>query len=170
MTVNKSSQFGTLITIFLIVIIIAGGIVIWLQHDNRPVEIAITNPPSQEPPGYVYIDGAVTNPGLYPLKDGDSMGTLIQAAGGATSDADTSLWKLYIPVIGEEKSPQKVNINRAETWLLEALPGIGKTKAQAIIDYRRQSGQFHNTNEITKVEGISLATYEKIESLITVID
>ncbi len=170
MTVNKSSQTGTLITIFLIVVIIAGGIVIWLRHDNRPVEIAITNPPNQEPPGYVYIGGAVTNPGLYPLRDGDSLGTLIQTAGGTTSDADTSLRKLYIPVIGEEKSPQKVNLNRAETWLLEALPGIGKTRAQAIIDYRRQSGQFHNINEITKVDGISLTTYEKIKDLITVAD
>jgi len=54
--------------------------------------------------------------------------------------------------------------------LLEALPGIGETRAQAIIDYRQQNGPFHNINELTKVEGIGIATYEKIKHLISVAD
>ena len=48
--------------------------------------------------------------------------------------------------------------------------GFGEVKAQAIIDYRHQHGLFHNASELTKVEGISIATCEEIRHLITVAD
>ena len=169
MATSKFSKFWTLITILLVVTIIAGGIVVWSQY-SRPVEISISKPPSQEQPNLIHIGGAVTNPGFYPLKERDSVEALIQAAGGTTTSADPGWLKLYVPTAGEEKSPQKVNINRAEAWLLEALPGIGEIRAQAIIDYRHQNGLFHNINELTKVEGIGITTYEKIKDLITVAD
>jgi competence ComEA-like helix-hairpin-helix protein len=66
--------------------------------------------------------------------------------------------------------PQKIDINCAEAWLLEALPGIGESKAQAIIDYRQQNGEFQHIIEITEVDGIGPATYEEIKDLITVGD
>ena len=72
--------------------------------------------------------------------------------------------------MGEEIQPQRININRAEAWLLEALPGIGETRAQAIIDFRNQNGVFHNINELLKVKGIGVTTYEQIKHLITVAD
>jgi competence protein ComEA len=169
MTTSKFSQLWTLIIILLVVIITAGGILIWSQC-SRPAEISISKPPSQEQPNYIYIGGAVNNPGSYSLSASDSIEALIQAAGGTTSSADPSWLKLYVPVVEEEKQPQKVNINRAEAWLLEALPGIGEIRAQAIIDYRLQKGLFHNINELTKVEGIGITTYEKIKDLITVAD
>jgi len=68
------------------------------------------------------------------------------------------------------EQPQKIDINRAEAWLLEALPGIGPSKAQAIIDYRQQNGGFGHIAEITEVEGIGLAIYEQIKDLITIAD
>ena len=163
MTTSKFSQFWTLITILLVVTIIAGGILIWSQC-SRPAEISISKPPSQEQPNYIYIGGAVNNPGSYPSRAGDSIEALIQAAGGTTGSADPGWLKLYVPVVEEEKQPQKVNINRAEAWLL------GEIRAQAIIDYRLQKGLFHNINELTKVEGIGITTYEKIKDLITVAD
>ena len=169
MTTSKFSQLWTLITILLVVIITAGGILIWSQC-SRPAEISISRPPSQEQLNYIYIGGAVNNPGSYPLSASDSIEALIQAAGGTTGSADPGWLKLYVPVVEEEKQPQKVNINRAEAWLLEALPGIGEIRAQAIIDYRLQKGLFHNINELTKVEGIGITTYEKIKDLITVAD
>ena len=170
MTTSKSSQVWTLVTILLTVIIIAGGIFIWSQYSRQPVEISIAKPSGQQSPNYIYIGGAVTNPGVYPLRAGDSLEALIQAAGGTMSSADRGWLKLYVPIAGEENQPQKVNINRAEAWLLEALPGIGEIRAQAIIKYRHQQGLFNNINELTKVEGISLTTYEKIKDLITVAD
>ena len=69
-----------------------------------------------------------------------------------------------------EDQPQKIDINRAEAWLLEALPGIGESKAQAIIAYRQQNGGFGHIAEITNVEGIGPAIYEQIKELITVGD
>jgi len=170
MTISKTSQFWTLITLLLVVIIITGGIVIWWQQGKQPVEIAISKPPSQETANYICIGGAVTNPGFYPLRAGDKLEELIQAAGGVTGGADLSGLKLYVPTVGEEKQTQKVNLNRAEGWLLQALPGIGETRAQAIVDYRRQNERFRNINELTKVEGIGITTYEKIKDLITVVD
>jgi len=120
--------------------------------------------------GEIYIGGAVTSPGFYPLTAGDSIEALIQAAGGTTSSADLSQLKLYIPEVGEEEQPQKINLNRAELWLLKALPGIGETRARAIIAYREQYGPFHNIKELTKVKGIGVTTYEEIKHLIIVAD
>ena len=72
--------------------------------------------------------------------------------------------------VGEEQEPQKIDINRAEVWLLKALPEIGETLAQRIVDYRQQNGPFHNIHDIVKVDGIGKATYEQIKDLITVAD
>jgi competence protein ComEA len=72
--------------------------------------------------------------------------------------------------VSQADQSQKIDINRAEAWLLEALPGIGETKAQAIIDYRRQHGDFSDITEITNVEGIGLSLYEQIKDLITIGD
>jgi comEA protein len=69
-----------------------------------------------------------------------------------------------------ETEPQKIDINRAEAWLLEALPGIGPAKAQAIIDYRQQNGGFGHIAEITEVPGIGQDIYDNIKELITVGD
>ncbi len=95
---------------------------------------------------------------------------MLQAAGGPADNADLSQLKLIIPDLNEVEPPQKVNINRAKTWLLAALPGIGEVRAQAIIDYRQQNGPFRNINELTDVEGIGVATFENIKHLITVTD
>lgn len=169
LSMTKLNQFWTLIIILLIAIIVVGSLVTWSRYSrSQPIEISIS--PSQEIQGEIYIGGAVNNPGFYPLKAGDSIDDVIRAAGGTSANTDASRLKLYIPEAGEEESPQKVNLNRAEAWLLQALPGIGETRAQAIIDYRQQNGQFDNINELTKVEGIGTATYEKIKHLVTVAD
>jgi len=118
-------------------------------------------PPGQQVEGEIYIGGAVISPGFYPLRAGDSIEALVQAAGGTTSSANFSGLELYIPRVGEQE-PQKVDINRAELWLLEALPGIGETLAQRIIDYRQQNGPFNNIKELMKVAGIGTTTYEQI--------
>jgi competence protein ComEA len=73
-----------------------------------------------------------------------------------------------VSVPGEGEAAQKININLAEAWLLEALPGIGPTRAQAIIDYRNQNGPFRQILELINVEGIGMTTYEQIEDFITV--
>lgn len=169
MTTSKLNLFWTLATILLVAIIVIGGIVAWLRcSPSQLIEISI--PQSQEWQGSIYVGGAVNNPGLYPFTTRDSLGTLIQAAGGTTGSANLSglKLKLYIPQVGEEQEPQKIDINRAEAWLLNALPGIGETLAQRIVEYREKNGPFHDTVELTRVAGIGTTTYEQIKDLITV--
>ena len=63
---------------------------------------------------------------------------------------------------------QTVNINTASAEELDALPGIGPTKAQAIIDYRNQNGRYNSIEDIQKVKGIKEGEFGKIKDLIRV--
>ena len=61
-----------------------------------------------------------------------------------------------------------VNINTASKKELDALPGIGETLAQRIIDYRSANGPFSTVDELTKVKGIGEKTLEKLKPYATV--
>ncbi|HOJ95003.1 MAG TPA: helix-hairpin-helix domain-containing protein [Fervidobacterium nodosum] len=61
-----------------------------------------------------------------------------------------------------------MNINTANLEELQKLPGIGPSKAQAIIDYREKVGEFKSIEEIKNVKGIGEKTYEKLKELITI--
>jgi competence protein ComEA len=165
----RSSKFWVALILLLIIMIVAGSVLIWSKYNcSPPIEVNLS--PAPEINGQISVAGAVNIPGYYPLQGGDSIGTLLEAAGGTTAAADLDGIKLYIPSVNEAEVSQKVNLNLAGAWLLQALPGIGETKAQAIIDYRQQKGQFRHISEIINVEGIGTATYENIRHLITVSD
>ncbi len=56
----------------------------------------------------------------------------------------------------------KVNINTADAKALsEVLVGVGETKAEAIIEYRKTNGPFKSAEELAMVKGIGLKTVEK---------
>lgn len=169
MEIRRLNWVWTAITILLILVIIVGGIAIWLRYPrSQPIEIVL--PATESLQWHVYVSGAVSNPGIYPLKTGDTVENILRAAGGRTTDADLNRLKLSVPHTGEERLPQKIDINRAEIWLLKALPGIGDLKAQAIVDYRYKKGTFRSTGELTRVEGIGTTLYETIKEFITVSD
>ena len=67
-----------------------------------------------------------------------------------------------------EQDDELVDLNRATEGELCTLPGIGQTRAQAIIAYREASGGFRSVDEIQNVSGIKSGTYEKIKNKIKV--
>jgi competence protein ComEA len=57
---------------------------------------------------------------------------------------------------------EKVNINTADAATLDrVLIGVGPSKAEAIVIYRKQNGAFRTADQLTGVKGIGLATIEK---------
>ena len=68
----------------------------------------------------------------------------------------------------EKKVTFPVNINTASKKELDALPGIGETLAQRIIDYRSANGLFSTVDDLTKVKGIGAKTLEKLKPYATV--
>jgi len=167
---SRADRFYLFITVFLVIAIIVGGVMLIVKHSkSQPVEIVLSQTASPQPSGEVYIAGAVANPGFYPLKENDTMQALLSSAGIETY-ADLDHIKIYIPRENEIQSPQKIDINRAEAWLLEALPGIGPSRAQAIVDYRNENGPFKRIEDLLQVEGIGEGTFNKIKDYITVSD
>jgi len=71
-----------------------------------------------------------------------------------------------------EPSPQPgpVNINSADSEQLAALPGIGSSKAEAIVKYRSEHGPFQDVNSLTNVRGIGTKLLENILPLITTVN
>jgi competence protein ComEA len=57
---------------------------------------------------------------------------------------------------------EKVNINTASAdQIASAMSGIGKSKAQAIVEYRTSHGQFKSIHSLENVDGIGEKTIEK---------
>ena len=102
---------------------------------------------------------------------------------------------IYVPKVGEEVSPSTealiadskvtesavsessgdgtsdgdlVNINTADTKMLQTLSGIGEKRAADIINYRETNGLFETVDDLDQVSGIGEKTMEKLRPLITV--
>ncbi len=157
--------------IFALLIIIVGGVAILFQlHPWAKGPLEITMPEKTSPlakQSEIYIDGDIASPGWFTISEDTRISDLISMAGVPSYKAGISTMKLYIPS-DDSYAPQLISINRADTWLLDALPGIGPTTAQKIIDYRESNGPFVTISEIKLVPGISDSTYENIKDLITV--
>lgn len=157
-----------------------------MQEQTREKDSPETTPTAAQDI-VVYICGAVTNPGVYTLKEGDRVVSAIESAGGLSQEADAlsvnQAKKLedgeQIRILTIEEAGQtgasagvtgdgKVNINRAEAEALMTLPGIGEAKALAIIEYRETNGGFGSIEDIMKIAGIKEAVFSQIKDKIAV--
>ncbi len=128
----------------------------------------------------VHVKGAVEEPGLYWLAPDSRVDDAVQAAGGALPEADldnvnlaafvSDGSQLYVPFAGESEDAVSgpLNIYTATEAQLEALDGIGETKARAIVEYRESHGDFASVEQLTRVDGIGDATLDKIREQICV--
>ena len=129
----------------------------------------------------VHVSGAVAREGVYALRRGDRVIDAVEAAGGLLADADTAGLNLaarlndgervHVPRLSEAAptaTPAPLDLNRATAAELEALPGIGERRAQAILDYRTVSGGFDRVEDLLLVEGIGPATLEALRPLVVV--
>ena len=172
--------------------LLGAGVILLITRpmQGKPLEI----PPAPTPePITIDLSGAVTNPGVYALPVGSRVEDAILAAGGLLPEAFTESLnlaaplydgaKVLVPTVQEQPAASQanesssstavqstfpVNINTASLAQLEELPGIGESKAQAIIDYRSEHGPFLTPEDIIKVSGIGEATFESLKDLITI--
>ena len=61
-----------------------------------------------------------------------------------------------------------IHLNTAPLQDLERLPGIGRTKAQAIVDYRQEHGPFQSVDDLLQISGIGPGTLEELRPYVTV--
>ncbi len=64
----------------------------------------------------------------------------------------------------------KIDLNRAEWYELIILPGIGETKARAIVGYRKEAGNFKTIEQLCKVNGIGTKTVKRLKDLVYIIN
>jgi competence protein ComEA len=169
--------------VIVLVLTVAVGLYQWRDRDSAPAIIVL--PGLQATSIAVEIAGAVANPGIYDLPVRSRVGDAIEAAGGISLSADLSGinraaylmdgQKITIPVLAADGSEQPepvatgiININTATADELDALPGIGEVRAQAIVDYRNQNGPFGSVDELLAVEGISQSVLDGLRDLVTV--
>lgn len=145
---------------------------------------------TEEKECYVYLCGAVKNPGVYRLPSGSRVYEAILLAGGLLENAcedgvnqaeevtDGQMIKILTQEeafhqedLGQERQEQadgRINLNTAEASELMTLPGIGESKARSILSYREEQGGFSSTEEIMNITGIKEGVYSKIKDYITV--
>ena len=130
----------------------------------------------------VTIEGEVSKPGSYVLKDGSLMEDLIDAAGGLSlygddlayfDDADIeSGATYYIPSkydtsnVCELKDISKVNINEASLEELLEISAFTNSVANSVISYRAEHGEYRTLESLLDVYGIGNATYRKLRNYV----
>ncbi|WP_028862330.1 ComEA family DNA-binding protein [Psychromonas aquimarina] len=85
------------------------------------------------------------------------------SAGQLVFAADKSAEQL----VSTAELSEKININSANAEQLSVINGIGNKKAQAIVDYRENNGDFLNIDELINVKGIGQSTLKKITPFVT---
>ncbi len=166
---------------------IAGAVYFFAARPAGPEGIEVTLAPPETPAELrVYITGAVRNPDVYVAKEGDWLGLLVEAAGGATEDADIEAVNLaarlrdedhwHIPRLGEAPTgatgsseltrSRKIDLNSASLEELKSLRGIGDTRASSIIRYRELHGPFSTVDDLDAITGIGAGTIDTIRDLV----
>jgi competence protein ComEA len=141
---------------------------------------------SQAGEALVHIVGAVREPGIYHVSAGARVVDVVMAAGGFTDAAQLCAVNMARTITDGEQvtipqgdpndcsaggaasstAAKKVSLNRGSVADFDALPGIGPTLAQRIIDWRLAHGSFTALTQLIQVSGISEKLYASIKDLL----
>ena len=165
----------------------AGSMPYTTQDGEGRDEVSDTDTAEASTTIFVYVCGAVVNPGVVELPWDSRVADALKACGGFTEDARRDVINLAekvadqdmvrFPSMDEEISSTetvpsenggKININTADVSQLITLSGIGESRARDIITYRETNGGFADIEDIKKVPGIKESIYSKICDKITV--
>ena len=163
------SEFATRAVTLAVVVATAVGIYSLVPHIRAERFAPVVLEPTADEPDseiVVSVSGAVERPGLYTVDASTSLADVLNLAAGDPETPHTV--SIVIDPIEGSQAAQRIDLNHAEAWLLDALPGIGPDKANAIVEYREQHGPFSCTDELTLVPGIGSTTYESLREFITV--
>ena len=141
-----------------------------MEDIKREKETEEQQNPIKEPENIIVdVKGQVKMPGVYSSSQGERVIDVINRAGGLTENADETqvnfaehvqdAMVIYIPAKGEagtgpavtaatlgntntgNDKQAKINLNKADETQLQNLPGVGPSKAAAIIEYRETIGR-----------------------------
>lgn len=183
-------SLAQMVLLGLFLLAMAGALAL-VVRTARPQGVEVLLPtPTPQPVVQVHISGAVAKPGRYILPLGARVEDALVAAGGALEGADLERLNLARPLADAEKvtvplavqrglppgdevptasqSSLLLDLNRADTTALEALPGIGPVLAQRIVEFRMRHGPFTQVDDLLKVQGIGPKTLERLRPLVTV--
>ena len=142
------------------------------SEENASSEIKDSEYPEADDTGktvFVYVCGAVCQPGVYELSAQSRAYEAVAMAGGLLENARSDAVNLAeVLTDSMEATDATVNINTATVDMLMTLKGIGQTRAEDIIAYREKHGSFQNKEDIMNVDGIKQGTYDKIKDNISV--
>ncbi len=163
--------------------LLLGGAIYWVASPHPQGTISFVSP-TQSNSVTISITGQVAHPGVYSLPSGSRINDAIAAAGESLVNADLNgiplaqlledQENIIIPSIETEQttslsnSQGKINLNTATLEQLESLPGIGKEKAQEIIDFRTNNGNFSSIEDLLAVPGFGPSIYNTIKDKIEV--
>ncbi|MFT6143195.1 MAG: competence protein ComEA [Myxococcota bacterium] len=89
------------------------------------------------------------------LRDQVSLGDGAAPAQASTTDA-------LAPAAAPAAAGPRINVNLASASELQRLPGVGATKASAIVEDRTTNGPFTSCNDLVRVMGIGPATVSSL--------
>lgn len=133
----------------------------------------------------VDVKGEVQQPGVYDISIHARVDDVLALAGGLTEHADElqinkaqkvhDEMVIYVPHINEiaqegmaSSDSQRIRINYASKEEIVELPGIGPSKADAIIQHREENGLFTSIEDLLQVTGIGDKTLESLREFIQV--
>lgn len=158
----------------------------------------VTTAPEASAPLFVHVAGSVAAPGVYRLAPGERVHAAIEAAGGASTEADLNSLNLaatvvdgqrvYVPATGEVDpmtvasggagttadgssvvvDTGPIDLNTATAEQLDSLPGVGPATADAIVQDRERHGPFASVADLERVPGIGPAKLAAMSDLVTV--